>query len=74
MRFSNKMGIKQNFAIGLSNTWNGYYYTAYKGWDITSYSGLFCPSNKPSYDRLPVDMQLVKTSGWKMFVVKICHI
>ena len=50
------------------------YCTAHGGWDVTGYQGLFCPSNKPSCDRLPGGVQLVKTGGRGVFVVKSGHI
>lgn len=39
---------------------NAYYYTAHKGWDITSYQGLFYPLNKPACDRLSGGVQVLK--------------
>ena len=50
------------------------YCTAHEGWDVTGYQGLFCPSNKPSCDRLPGGVQLVKTGGRRVFVVKSGHL
>lgn len=46
------------------------YYITYDGWDVTGYQGLFCLLNKPSYNQLLEEVQLVKVDGQKVFVVK----
>ncbi len=51
----------------------GYVIILYRS-DATGYQGLFCPSNKPSRDRLPGSVQLVKTGGRRVFIVKSGHL
>ena len=50
---------------------NQRYCTAHDGWNVTDYQGLFCPLNKPSCDRSPGSVQLVKAGGRRVFVVEV---
>ena len=49
------------------------YCFAHDGWNVTGYQGLSCPLNKPSCDRLPGCVQVVKAGGRRVFVVEIGH-
>ena len=43
---------------------------AHDGEDVTGYQGLLCPSNKPSCDRLPTLVHLVKAGCRRVFLVQ----
>ena len=56
--------------LHLTKEW---YCTAHDGRDVTGYQDPFCPLNKPSCDRLPGCVQVVKAGGRRVFVVENGH-